>query len=810
MRVNTEEPKKSKHRDNKVAKNPKQPKSLNVLKVITRLEIGPIKLNNRRLVAPYKVTQQKKETTIDLIYTFEEDVFRPTEAESINLANLIAAQVALNYGLFCEEIIFHGLFDETDQQFIHDMMNNTSQEIFVKKFLEPNPFLLDQVTNLPPIKLKNYTQAKLKFVEPVATKNIKEVSSTIYSTIMKSDKSKYCILSSGGKDSLLSFGLLRELGVNTHPIFINESGRHWFTALNAYRYFKQNIKNTTRIWTNADRVFSWMLRHLKFVRSDFTNIRSDEYPIRLWSVAVFLFGALPLIRKRGIGNLIIGDEYDTTAKSTHEGITHYNGLFDQSRYFDNAMTEYFNQKAWDISQFSLLRQLSEILIEKILVERYPDLQEHQVSCHAAHTVGDRVRPCGKCEKCRRIVGMLLALSADPSKCGYDKQQIEKCLKDLEKKGIFQEKVAVQHLGYMLNKSGLITKPALGVVKAKNHPEVLKLRFDKEQSPINGIPVNLRAPIYRIFLDHSNGALRRLGHSWQEFKPLTAPDLFTQYPFGISKEKPFYPITKEIGIPTKIETYLLSNLTWPEAQERFKEVDVALLPVGSMEQHGPHLPLDTDSFDAEYLAKEVAASCSDPKPLVLPLIPYGVSYHHEDFSGTLSISPETLSNLVYEVGLSAAKYGVKKLVIINGHGGNTPALQFAAQKINRDTSIFTCVETGETSDTDLAALAETPNDVHAGEIETSTTLALRPEMVRRDKIRKFVPKFSSRFLNFSSKRSVEWYTRTVKISKTGVMGDPTKANSEKGKKMLTVMIMHLVEFVEDLKSMSLEEIYQRRY
>ncbi len=66
--------------------------------------------------------------------------------------------------------------------------------------------------------------------------------------------------------------------------------------------------------------------------------------------------------------------------------------------------------------------------------------------------------------------------------------------------------------------------------------------------------------------------------------------------------------------------------------------MALLPVGSIEQHGPHLPLDTDAFDADYLAKDVAEACSDPKPLVFPLIPYGVSYHHEDFSGTISVTP----------------------------------------------------------------------------------------------------------------------------------------------------------------------------
>jgi creatinine amidohydrolase/Fe(II)-dependent formamide hydrolase-like protein len=108
------------------------------------------------------------------------------------------------------------------------------------------------------------------------------------------------------------------------------------------------------------------------------------------------------------------------------------------------------------------------------------------------------------------------------------------------------------------------------------------------------------------------------------------------------------------------------------------------------------------------------------------------------------------------------------------------------------------------------LAETPNDVHAGEIETSTSLAVRPGLVRLESVRKFIPEFSSRYLNFTSKRHVEWYTRTAKISPHGVLGDPTKASREKGEKMWGLMIKHLVEFVDDLKGLSLEEIYQRRY
>jgi creatinine amidohydrolase/Fe(II)-dependent formamide hydrolase-like protein len=335
---------------------------------------------------------------------------------------------------------------------------------------------------------------------------------------------------------------------------------------------------------------------------------------------------------------------------------------------------------------------------------------------------------------------------------------------------------------------------------------MKLRFDPERSPVEGVPVDIRESVYRIYLQHAGGAVRRSGRVWIDFEPLEDSALKIPYAF----EAPRGAKGQRSGRPASEGSPLLGELTWPEAKKRFEEVDVALLPVGSVEQHGPHLPLDADAFDAQHLALKVAEACKDPKPLVLPLIPYGVSYHHEDFSGTITISPDTLSQLVYEIGMSAARHGVTKLIIINGHGGNSPALHFAAQMINRDAHIFTCVDTGETSDPDIEALAETPNDVHAGEIETSTTLAVRPELVRLKSARKFIPRFSSRYLDFTSKRSVGWYARVAKISPSGVLGDPTKASPEKGKKMWDLMVKNLVELVEDIKSLSLDEIYQKRY
>ncbi len=763
---------------------------LAVLEVVDRLEVGPLQIEPARLVAPYRVRQHGEWSGTELVYRFEEEVFDPAEPASRNLAALMAAQVALNYGLFCREIVLPGPLDAADRRWLAEAAENTAREIYVKKFLEPNPFLVGGARELPAVRRPRYLRAELQFAG----------AAEAVGGAWRVDPRRAAVLSSGGKDSLLSLGLLQEMGFETHSLFVNESGRHWYTALNAHRHLARTRPATTcRVWTSSDRVFAWMLRRLPFVRQDFARLRADEYPIRLWTVAVFLAGALPLLRKRGIGRLVIGDEHDTTVRVSHRGIPHHDGLYDQSRFFDERLSRLYAQKGWPLVQFSLLRQLSELLIQKTLAERYPELHRLQVSCHATHLEGERALPCGRCEKCRRIVGMHLALGADPGACGYSAAQVEACRAELAARGVHQETAGARQLAWMLRERRAIEPESPFAAGARQHPEVLQLRFHDRASPVDTVPADLRRPLYSILLEHSAGAVGRRGRVWEPF------DLLAGGAEGAGGEAS-PPPRAPAPAPSR---YLLGELTWPLAKLRLRETDTALLPVGAIEQHGPHLPLDTDAWDADYLCRQVAMRCSDPKPLVLPVIPYGVSYHHDDFPGTLSISPETLSRMVYEIGRSAARHGVAKLVIVNGHGGNAPTLQYAAQMINRDAHIFTCVDSGETSDADVAELTSTPNDVHAGEIETSTTLATRPELVDMDQARRAVPQFSSQYLDFTSKRGVEWYAYTGSLSKSGVLGDPTKASREKGEQLWALMIRRLVEFVEQLKGMSLAEIHERR-
>jgi creatinine amidohydrolase/Fe(II)-dependent formamide hydrolase-like protein len=399
---------------------------------------------------------------------------------------------------------------------------------------------------------------------------------------------------------------------------------------------------------------------------------------------------------------------------------------------------------------------------------------------------------------------------------------------LKERGIHQEAPAVAHLAHLLARRGELDGSAIGRVRAAPHPEITRLRIDAERSPITTMPADLRKPVLEILAQHTDGVMRRSGRQWMPVDLAAAlrdggtegaPGRATRPVQAARRSKTAAGSVRASGrraaaaaLPSRAEEMgeiLVAHMTWEQARDRFAAAEIALLPVGSTEQHGPHLSLDTDSFDAEYLAIEAARRVRSPRPLVFPTIPYGVAYHHMDFPGTLAVSPDVLSRMVVEVGVSAARHGITKLVIVNGHGGNLPALRYAAQIINRDARIFTCVESGETSDAEVRALIETPNDVHSGEFETSTSLATRPHLVRTDRLRRSVPSFASKYLDFTSRNSVEWYARTTRFSESGVMGDPTRASREKGERLWAIMIDHLTAFLEDLKRLRLDGHRGRR-
>jgi len=142
----------------------------------------------------------------------------------------------------------------------------------------------------------------------------------------------------------------------------------------------------------------------------------------------------------------------------------------------------------------------------------------------------RVRPCGRCEKCRRIVGMHLALGADPAACGYSSEAVRRSLEALSSEEVHQEAAGSRHMLWLLRKRGLL-EPA-GGLRAEERPEVVRLRFHPEVSPAEAIPPDLRAPLFRAWLDHAEGALERREGSWRPVDPLE--EAFLSRPYRYAK------------------------------------------------------------------------------------------------------------------------------------------------------------------------------------------------------------------------------------------------------------------------------------
>jgi creatinine amidohydrolase len=170
---------------------------------------------------------------------------------------------------------------------------------------------------------------------------------------------------------------------------------------------------------------------------------------------------------------------------------------------------------------------------------------------------------------------------------------------------------------------------------------------------------------------------------------------------------------------------LSNMSWIEAEAKFKSTKVVIIPTGAVEQHGPHLGLGTDWIQAWNLAKQVGEKTDT---LVLPVMPYGVSGHHKDFAGTIYLDSATFQKIVLEILSCLNRYGVKKVLFINGHGGNLSALSTAARKAREKFGML-CAISQWWEILGKKTVQGQPAETHGGYAETALTLAARPEAVK---------------------------------------------------------------------------------
>ncbi|MBV8816964.1 MAG: creatininase family protein, partial [Acidobacteriaceae bacterium] len=130
-------------------------------------------------------------------------------------------------------------------------------------------------------------------------------------------------------------------------------------------------------------------------------------------------------------------------------------------------------------------------------------------------------------------------------------------------------------------------------------------------------------------------------------------------------------------------YRYEEFTWPEIREAVAGQRVAVLPVGTIEQHGPHLPLVTDVMTAAEMSRRAVAEIPD-EAVLLPAVQYAFNEHHLDFPGTIAIAPDTFIAYVTDIGRSLAHHGFRKILLVNGHGSNVPFLDIVARNITNHT------------------------------------------------------------------------------------------------------------------------------
>jgi creatinine amidohydrolase len=256
----------------------------------------------------------------------------------------------------------------------------------------------------------------------------------------------------------------------------------------------------------------------------------------------------------------------------------------------------------------------------------------------------------------------------------------------------------------------------------------------------------------------------------------------------------------------------AEMTW----EDFADANpswAAVLPIAAVEQHGPHLPLGTDAFIVEAYLTRARKLVPDALTVTfLPLQAIGTSHEHRAFAGTLTLAPETIVRSLAEIAESVHRAGVRKLVFANGHGGNVAALDLVALDLRARLAMLAvpCSFSRFGYPEDLFTPDEIAHGIHGGDVETSLMLAARPDLVRADLAKDFVPASVAMAREFKQLRAGEpvgfgWMSQDLNPS--GAIGNATLATAAKGEAALAHGARAFVELLEDVARFDLAGLRQ---
>jgi hypothetical protein len=436
-----------------------------------------------------------KKASFDLKVRYE----GPADEKYMEIYRMAMAMPMMNYGLFANSVDLGFPISKADRDLLDDLLGIFSRDIFVNKLVRRRTgHLIEKF-------LPKGDDISPENARPGAVIGARAISPDRF-LFSGAEPGKCGILSSGGKEALTTYSMLKELGADVHPIYVNESGGHWRTALTAYRWHTRTEPNTCRVWTNVDRFYLFMLDNLRIVKEDHRSIPGDTYPIRLCIFPVYLFQLLPVFLDRRIGNLLIGSEFDDPrGEWDYAGIKHYFGIYDQHQDFDVRMEEWYACRIKGMRQWSALRPISGLIVERILTKRYPEAAKYQRSCHSCHFEKEKIVPCGRCTKCLGVMLFLKANNANPLAMGYRKADIEAFPGRLKQTKLRLDPDELEHSISCAFLTGFdIQRPK---------PHAGGIHIYPSTSDLGKIPEIYRGGIMSILGEHSKGEWVLKGGEW---------------------------------------------------------------------------------------------------------------------------------------------------------------------------------------------------------------------------------------------------------------------------------------------------------
>lgn len=244
-------------------------------------------------------------------------------------------------------------------------------------------------------------------------------------------------------------------------------------------------------------------------------------------------------------------------------------------------------------------------------------------------------------------------------------------------------------------------------------------------------------------------------------------------------------------------------SWPTLAALDKNTPV-IIPLGSMEQHGKHLPVLVDTIQVQAIA-DAAEKRLGNKALFLPALWLGSSHHHADFTGTVSVMPSLYCQMIQQMVMCVVQAGFQRVVLLNGHGGNHVPISHAITELNiqddRANDALIVLATwwqaaGPAIKADKMGMT-TPQISHACEYETSLLLALRPELVKMDRIVQGAAAMDNGWFHTEYGGRVQLMQRFRTMSAAGSMGNPSAATADKGRRLLDAVVGEVTRFIEEL-------------